>query len=554
MARRERKGPNEHRDARKAPHESAHDRMAPEQVQLLGLQRTIGNQGVNALLGGSEPSSGVRPVLQRDWFTSLKGAVGGAVDTASATATLTALSLTSSAELPTKMAAMSDPDLKKWMDDLPTALKATQGYARALVALSTARRAPHVDVLLASGDFGWISTAPDATLFYTFFTAITADQVGTLFARMATDGSLQKLAKASSASQHTTHLQPWIATLPMGEALSADQKTHLKSIFDGSVDTEIVTLCACMNHRFDLLIGKSISATRQGETAVDWEAGGLRRMYPVLAALPVNHVAKNKMLLSMGRYQGTGAAGGYYEQFGKESAMSYGADKLTSANTAAEPGDPLYGVNRFDKVVRHEVGHAVDAEMGWSAGSEPASASRGGWKQYGADTTACVTDMVTAANGPINKLEATKRTEIIGVLSTAMGNKTIATVAATVKALGWVSALDAAKQDELVADPVFAALTASVNNPWYNETGGGKKLGDHVYEESYGGSWARYRQDSRARKVSLYQFRAPGEWFAEVYATYYEPDSKGHGAKLVGKDDDTKKYFDDHVATRAGTR
>jgi hypothetical protein len=524
-----------------------------EQTQLLALQRAVGNQAVNALVGRHGASPGVGPTLQRDWFTSLKGAVGGAVDSVSASATMAALDLTNSAELPAKMSAMSDPDLKKWVESLPEAFK-SHGYCRALVALSTARRAPYLDFLLASGDFSWISTLPDATLFYTFFGAITTDQRSALFARMATAGVLQKLAKASSAGQHTADLLPWINLLPKGEALSAPQKAQLKAIFDGSADTELATLTACMNHRFDLLIGQSITAARQGETAVDWEAGGLRRMYPVLAALPANHVVKNKMLISMGRYQGTGAAGGYYEEAGKESAMSYGADHLTAGNTAADPGDPLYGVNRFDKVVRHEVGHAVDAEMGWSAGSEPAKDGRGGWKQYGADTTACVTDMVTAADGPVNKLEATKRTELITLMSSAMGNKTIAGLAGQVKALAWVIALTEEKRNELLGDAVFAALTAAINNPWYNEGNGGRKLGDHVYEESYGGQWNRYRQDTRARKVSLYQFRAPGEWFAEAYATYYEPDRAGEGAKLNARDPDTKKYFDDNVHTRAASR
>ena len=41
-----------------------------------------------------------------------------------------------------------------------------------------------------------------------------------------------------------------------------------------------------------------------------------------------------------------------------------------------------------------------------------------------------------------------------------------------------------------------------------------------VYHEAYGGRWVSYEFAARARGVSGYQFRAPGEWFAELYAAY----------------------------------
>ena len=46
------------------------------------------------------------------------------------------------------------------------------------------------------------------------------------------------------------------------------------------------------------------------------------------------------------------------------------------------------------------------------------------------------------------------------------------------------------------------------------------KLGDYVYHEAYARQWVRYRADARKRALTGYQFRAPGEWFAELYAGY----------------------------------
>ena len=42
-----------------------------------------------------------------------------------------------------------------------------------------------------------------------------------------------------------------------------------------------------------------------------------------------------------------------------------------------------------------------------------------------------------------------------------------------------------------------------------------------VYHESYEGQWVSYQLSARKTEVTEYQFRAPGEWFAEVYACYF---------------------------------
>lgn len=42
-----------------------------------------------------------------------------------------------------------------------------------------------------------------------------------------------------------------------------------------------------------------------------------------------------------------------------------------------------------------------------------------------------------------------------------------------------------------------------------------------VYQEAYRGKWVSYELKARAAGVSSYQFRAPGEWFAEAYAAFF---------------------------------
>ena len=43
------------------------------------------------------------------------------------------------------------------------------------------------------------------------------------------------------------------------------------------------------------------------------------------------------------------------------------------------------------------------------------------------------------------------------------------------------------------------------------------------YQRAYVGRWYSFQVSAKSNRVSAYQWRAPGEWFAEVYAAYYDP-------------------------------
>ena len=193
--------------------------------------------------------------------------------------------------------------------------------------------------------------------------------------------------------------------------------------------------------------------------------------------------------------------------------------------------------------------------MGWTTGAEPANASRGGWKQYGAGYLSCATDMVADSNGGITTdLTGPQRTDVLNAMVTAMTNRSAANLEKDIKAFAWFAGLAKAKQTNVLADTALGALKTGLATPWYNATGGGPHVGTHIYQESYANSWNRYEHTARARKMSLYQFRGPRDWFAESYAAYYEPDKRGRGAVLADKDANTKVYFDNHVHTLATSR
>ena len=51
--------------------------------------------------------------------------------------------------------------------------------------------------------------------------------------------------------------------------------------------------------------------------------------------------------------------------------------------------------------------------------------------------------------------------------------------------------------------------------------GAKRKRSAAAYHEGYDGDWYSYDVAARSKGISGYQFRAPGEFFAELYAAYY---------------------------------
>ena len=322
--------------------------------------------------------------------------------------------------------------------------------------------------------------------------------------------------------------------------LVKDNLSLLKSMFEKTPDGELTTLTKLFEARFNVDVGHAQSSTKTG---TDFDAVGLRRCWEVLEPLPANHVEGNAWLEHWTRYTGGGSGSGYYSRGRKESAVAYDPDKINNENGAADPGDPLYRVIRFNKVVRHEIGHAVDPKVNGSS-TMCAMDKNGAWENHGTPNTALATKLVNEADGDIKGWDnASEKTKIIAALVDAMKGEDLN---AKLDDAGF----DSAAKTKINGDA--AAKTARTcgpgKSPWYKLDDGGVDIGGRHYQVSYGTTWVSYLKAARDKKVSTYQWRAPGEWFAEVYATYYEPDGDGNpGTILDGTDPDAKQWFDDNV-------
>lgn len=428
------------------------------------------------------------------------------------------------------------------LDNLPDSARSTPAFCKVIVAMGPQRALPYIQQLLSTGLFDWAVTAADLRAL--------ADVV----AAMETAQAAQLINSLTEAQQTTI-----IDGLPQGSALSDNQKALLRVLWDQTPDGSLDRLYTLFTKRFN----QELRAAGDDE----WDAAGLRRAWDVLEALPSGHVEGNPELIAFIRLEtNTGrGAGGWYD--GRERTggaenpdyravgMRYDSEKtddfdgLDTENTSADEGDPLYGVNRFDKVVRHEVGHAVDARIGASDGY-CLTPQGGSWLDHGTDYATITQTMVDASAGPIKDHEPEdQRTAIIGAIEAAVTAGNGGAAETNIEALDFWGDLEEDKQDELLGDDVIAALAQATGDPWYNADNGGTPLGGRIYQKSYS-YWTSYDVNSRARKVSTYQHRAPGEWFAEAYATYYLPDADGNadGSALAAVDPTTKAWFDANVA------
>lgn len=363
----------------------------------------------------------------------------------------------------------------------------------------------------------------------------------------AGSGELKGLWEKASAGQREA-----VATLAKTKDVGDDV---LKTLFDATPNAELKVLTILFEKRYDVSVGQTLSGDKTGKA---WDTEGVRRCWTILETLPDDHVRGNAWLEHWTRYDGGSGAGGFYSGGRKESSVTYDKDEIDKANTSAHKGDPLYGVVRFDKVVRHEVGHAVDKKIGAEAALCLGNATGGNWEKHGAPTADLVDKMIAAGGVKIKALKDEHKSAVAGAILKAMQDGKPGDTAKNIKALDIFkapdektpAALDQATLDDVLKDPV--AVTSEKcgkdKSPWYKLGDMGIDVGGRHYQVDYGKTWVSYDKAALAKKVSTYQFRAPGEWFAEAYATYFQPDGEGKVGKLLeGRDPTTKEWFDKNV-------
>jgi len=154
----------------------------------------------------------------------------------------------------------------------------------------------------------------------------------------------------------------------------------------------------------------------------------------------------------------------------------------------------------------HEVGHAVDDATGFMQRNGHL-AEYGEWTTFGGDVKPIADALGADARFAAFYKTAEQKQYVLDMLM----NKP-----ATAPAVTPASAEDLAKR---AFDTWHGTATSA---DVYRRQGDSEslKVDGFIYHEAYARQWVRYRADARKRALTGYQFRAPGEWFAELYAGF----------------------------------
>jgi hypothetical protein len=229
----------------------------------------------------------------------------------------------------------------------------------------------------------------------------------------------------------------------------------------------------------------------------------LDQMYDMFALLPVEHTGTDKMKKIT---------------YNKEEGAAYDKAEIFMGDYGDGKGtwDYKEPQNAFNISTLHEIGHSVDDKYGLMANNSAANC--GGWK---AETLASVKQVfVGSYNGaPFADLPA--------LVELALTKGAIEGVNPDGSKWKAVTKFTDADRPGGLANPDWQKILTILNQcvkirsdnwPWgKNNT---VQFSTRNYHESYDGQWVSYLAASRdrAKEVRDYQWRAPGEWFAELYA------------------------------------
>ncbi len=300
------------------------------------------------------------------------------------------------------------------------------------------------------------------------------------------------------------------------------------------------------------------------QTEVAWTLNGAMHVYSTYLLLPQGHLDMIKAVLTLDTRQSgvSGAAywgyGVYYVNYNDKSpnAKENGGHTEPFAGLRYGHKDTRNGLVMLDMTIAHELGHCVDARLGMLS-DKADFLEISGWEKhdksspeklydaivasfeepYPSDFNATEKDIARKAGSKILSERAVKKTDRDEILAQVVEDEYKEPENASSR--GFFDKLfnknsggrtSASLLNALKKVKVIKHITRGFadNSPWYSgELFSGMKRQIHeAYDTD--SCWFSYKNEAWKRgKISRYQFRAPCEEFAELYASYHVANPKG---------------------------
>jgi len=435
--------------------------------------------------------------------------------------------------------AVTKINTNRLLDNVPAKARRTPAFAKVIVAMGPAKFKPFVTELLSYGVLDWAVRDSEVEVAIDILEALPASQQIT-FLQSLEPKYLSRLARNLSKGVHVSN-------------------DMMKTLFKAAPDTDLSAMESVFERRFNVDLSTWFLKRWMMSVKEKWDAPGLRRLWTIFEQLPPGHIQDNDRLDTFLRDSKTDGSGVYYSGFDAgvigysdvNAKGSYGAIMVDDGKGGKKDVGLNTNVNTFSTVARHEIGHAVDAKIkaSESGGYVRTAANAGQWRTYGS-ADAFVDAIVTAGGGMsghgYHNEQAYRKAMERAVSKGEDFTEALQSFAPSVK-----PPADGAA----VKGPVAAVYEKNrwhpSTNPWYKNPDR-PDVGARLWQRPYdSGDYVSFVKSARTdHGVSSYQFRAPGEWFAEAYAVYYsDQDIAGSkvGARLRTRDSATADWFDANV-------
>ncbi len=282
---------------------------------------------------------------------------------------------------------------------------------------------------------------------------------------------------------------------------------------------EVDAMIQRLPNNVDKSVIEKIAKERFGGLKIEADAGNdaqasLKQMCKLMALVPVDVVKKNPSLKKISRIAGGGASYNSDDSLVKMNSrptQSNKADFPSAAGRLPEREEDCKPANDnpedlFDFNMLHELAHSIDDSNHFMAGhaNQPDFA---GWIEHGGNVEPIAT--AVADWYKFNASDAERKY----VLDLVLGNTPVVPPRPAVDGDKW----DARKQQ--VDDWIVNATTEGV---WSSEASSTAiTIDKRIYHMAYApNTWVSYLASARKRGITGYQFRAPGEWFSELFAAF----------------------------------